>query len=464
MRRSAALGLVVGVLLAGCASDDDDNDGATPTSGGAATEPATVSTSAATTTTSGPATAGTTATTAPVELTASFRGVTADTIRVGISYPDLEAIRNVVQLDHGDYEAAYRALIDDVNASGGVLGRTIEPVFAAVNPIGTAPADEACVRLTEDEEVFAVLGAFQGDAPLCYVEQHETALVGGTMNDELLGRAAAPWFAAEPNASTIASDLVQAYVDDDVFADATVAVAGSVADQTVVEAAAAQLEDAGIDVAETAILEDFGGDTVAADQAVAVFAQRFEAAGVDTVLVVADGFLPIATGLAKTPYRARLVATSINSVRSYVSDDAANDLSLLDGLVVGSVDPGYPAGWDDPELQDCVSIIEEATGTTIIDPDPGIDHPDGEPENSVSARAACQYVRLFAAIAAAAGPELTNDTFRAAGESLGEHPVAGIGTGNYTADTPDGGFPIYLFRYDPDRQDIFPDPEPIDVD
>jgi ABC-type branched-subunit amino acid transport system substrate-binding protein len=460
MRRLLAT-VAVGALLAGaCGGDDDDDaaDATTAPTGAIVTEsePPATDDAGSTTTTAGDAPT----TTAPVELTDSFRGVTADTIRLGITYPDLEAIRDVVQLDHGDYEAAYRAIIDDLNAQGGVLGRMIEPVFAPVNPIGTQPADEACVRLTEDEQVFAVLGNLQDDGPLCYVEQHDTAAVGGIMTDERLSRAGAPWFTTEPNASTLATNLVSAYLDGGVFDGATVALAGRVTDQADVEAAAAQLEDAGVDIAETAILEDFGGDTVAADNAIAVFAQRFEASDVDTVLVVGDGFLPIATGMAKTTFRPTLVATSYNSVTAYLGDDAANDLSLLEGLVVGSVTPGYPGSWDDPELQDCIDIVEAATGTTINDPEL---RTDDQPENLVSARAACWYVRLFAAIATAAGPDLTNDSFRAAGDTLGDHPVAGIGLGHYTAETPDGGFPIYLYRYDPAEEDLVAGPEPIDV-
>ena len=63
-------------------------------------------------------------------------GVTETSIKVGVTYPDLEAIRDVIVLDYGDYEATFQALFDDINENGGIHGRTLEPVFAAVNPIG----------------------------------------------------------------------------------------------------------------------------------------------------------------------------------------------------------------------------------------------------------------------------------------------------------------------------------------
>src|SRR6476619_2664814 len=85
--------------------------------------------------------------------------VTKDKIRIGVSYVDLAAVRAAgIKRDHGDYEKAFQTVIDDVNAKGGVNGRTIVPVYAPINPIGTDPAQQACVKLTEDEKVFAVIG------------------------------------------------------------------------------------------------------------------------------------------------------------------------------------------------------------------------------------------------------------------------------------------------------------------
>ena len=90
----------------------------------------------------------------------STPGVTKDEIKVGITYIDFSSIRNIVDIDHGDYEAAYNAVIKDVNKRGGVNGRKIVPVFAAVSPVGTVSQQEACVKLTEDEKVFAAVGFF----------------------------------------------------------------------------------------------------------------------------------------------------------------------------------------------------------------------------------------------------------------------------------------------------------------
>ena len=107
---------------------------------------------------------------------AATPGVSKDEIKIGVTYPDLDAIRDVTDISHGDYEGSYHAVIDELNKKGGVNGRKLVPVFAKVNPLGTAPAQEACLKLTEDEQVFAAVGFFYFDAPACYVAQHDTPI------------------------------------------------------------------------------------------------------------------------------------------------------------------------------------------------------------------------------------------------------------------------------------------------
>jgi len=74
----------------------------------------------------------------------SAQGVTPTSIKLGITYLDAAAIRNIVNIDPGNYHVAYTALIDQINAKGGINGRKIVPVFEAIDPIGTTPAATAC--------------------------------------------------------------------------------------------------------------------------------------------------------------------------------------------------------------------------------------------------------------------------------------------------------------------------------
>jgi ABC-type branched-subunit amino acid transport system substrate-binding protein len=94
-------------------------------------------------------------------------GVTDDEIRIAFAYAvDQEKANEAVgagEITGGPQKDAWDAVIEDVNADGGIAGRTVVPVYYEYNAL--APESEevqdqaACERLTNDEEVYAVLGA-----------------------------------------------------------------------------------------------------------------------------------------------------------------------------------------------------------------------------------------------------------------------------------------------------------------
>ena len=135
-------------------------------------------------------------------------GLTADTIKVGVTYVDLSKLKDVIGIDHGDYETAYKAEFDAINAAGGIHGRKLEPIIVPVDPQGTASADAACTQLTQDDPVFVTVGFFLGDGVLCFVDTNDTAVIGGEMNEERLAQAKAPWYAVDPS-SDLESDVVR---------------------------------------------------------------------------------------------------------------------------------------------------------------------------------------------------------------------------------------------------------------
>ena len=94
---------------------------------------------------------------APVELTASFRGATEDVIRVGVVAIDFDRLADAgVQINSGDAGAIYTAALEAINDRGGIYGRQLELTTETYLPIGGIEADEICVRLAEDVEVFMV--------------------------------------------------------------------------------------------------------------------------------------------------------------------------------------------------------------------------------------------------------------------------------------------------------------------
>ncbi|MCY4271234.1 MAG: hypothetical protein OXF00_01160 [bacterium] len=77
-----------------------------------------------------------------IPLTATWRGVTADTITIGVTYLDIDQL---VELGFspatwGDQELMIQALADDVNERGGINGRQLEVVMDKYSPIGATEA------------------------------------------------------------------------------------------------------------------------------------------------------------------------------------------------------------------------------------------------------------------------------------------------------------------------------------
>ncbi|MBV9950924.1 MAG: ABC transporter substrate-binding protein [Acidimicrobiia bacterium] len=430
MRKWAALLAVALLIAAGCTSGDDTKTNASGSGG------------------NGSGGGGTTTTLDPKEA-AEHPGVTANEIKLGITYVDLKAIASVTSISHGDYEASYRAVIDDLNKRGGINGRKIVPVFAPVNPIGTQPAEEACLKLTADDHVFADVGFFLGDAVLCPLENHSTAALGGDMNPERLARAKAPWFTLEPS-SDVQSDGVKAF-DKAGDLDGKIAVYAIVNDKALLDDTIKPLlSDLGVKPVATAVLDVPPEDTQAAIAQTAVIAQRFKSAGATKVLVVGNGGVSWAKGLATTDYRPQSLFITTNTIFAYTNDAAGADFSVLKDALAADV-ASKDVIYGEPKMQACLKVIEKATGTTIKK---SVDTKTGEPDNFVSALSACRYIGLFETIAKAAGKDLNYATFRAAAAKASPMALPG---GTFTfgpAPHADGDPPVFIYEWDASKKDF----------
>ncbi len=414
MKRVLALLCVAGVLFAGCKSSDEKTDSSTDTS-------------------------------QPTEVlsTEPGQGVTETTIKIGAVYPDLAAIKDIVNIDHGDYLSAFKALADDINASGGINGRMIEIVDGPVDPVATDAATSICTKLTEDEGVFAAVGNVQADSAACYVTDHDTALIGGQQNAENTADTTAPWFTFNADLDYQAGQVVKGIGDEEGFAGKKVGVVYIPIDRAFVEGDFSdQLADAGADVVEQFVIDTPKDDQAAADAQVATAAEKFKSSGIDVVVTVADAFQPFATGIAKTDYRPQLVATSGNVVEGFLVGADDSRYAVLNGLVAGGPPP-LRVGWNDPAMQSCVERIKKQQPDRVID-DPTTANAD-TPNTWVSVAVACQSMTLFEAILEKAGTTVNNDTFRQAGENLGTLEIPGAGgPSDYTPDTPSGNPPVFL--------------------
>ena len=91
-------------------------------------------------------------------------GITADKVSIGIAYfPDAASTNKTLgagDADSGDQRDYYNAVIEDLNARGGIGGRKMVPVYFEYSSTSGEPVDaqsqKACDRWTKDNKVFAI--------------------------------------------------------------------------------------------------------------------------------------------------------------------------------------------------------------------------------------------------------------------------------------------------------------------
>ena len=400
-------------------------------------------------------TAGTTpansnsSTTLDAKEAAESPGVTANSIKVGVTYVDQASLKaSGLTLNLGDYKDSYQALVDQINASGGINGRKIELTFAPINPIGTAPADAACLHLTEDVKVFVAVGFFLNDAVLCPVQTHNTAVIGGGQTPELMARATAPWFTTNPG-SEVPVNVVKAFNDKGLLSG-KIAVFAQVADQDLMNnQVLPELTKLGIKPVAKAVLDAPAGDTAAVTSGTQVIGQRFKAEGVTKVLLVgpssADWFL----GMQDQSYQPQILASDSTGVQAFLSNASTHNTSLLKDSVEGST---YgPDSWvfTEPNMQACFTT-EKAAGVKIPAPDPS----DANQKGYTGPEDACVNVALLKALLLKAGKDLNYATFRQAGYTLGAVSIPGDPNPRHYGPPPatDGSPTVFLSTWDPAKK------------
>jgi Periplasmic binding protein len=423
--RTIAVGVAVSIALIGCTSGDDD-EGADPT----------------TTTIGGdPASEG-----EAVDAGAA-PGVTDDTIRVGVTFVDTEALLAVgLDYDLGEHEAVYRALFDDINANGGINGRQIEPVFAPIDPTAPASGDAACVRLTEDEDVFVVIGFFLNEAVMCPLEAHGTAVVGGGQSTQRMGRATAPWLT--PLQDDEMPETILREMDARGELDGTVAVYAATLDQPSLEnIVLPTLEELGIEPVDVAINDAPRDDALAVQNQTLLIAERFESSGADTVLLVGLSSQDWPLHLSAGSYRPALKFMERTAITAFATNAAVTDTSILDGAVAGGTYGPAQAIFDEDAMQECLAILSAAGIETPTPAEVG-DEPSNQPFQA--AFQACPDVALLRAWLEAAGEDLGYGALQAAVDERFEVAIPGDPAPRTYGPAPsaDGDPAAFIFRWD----------------
>jgi len=383
---------------------------------------------------------------APLEL---GRGVTDDTITLGYVHLDLDKVREqgLIDLNWGPQSEHAQFLAEHINATGGVNGRSIEIIPLAFDPVDASSAQAACLQLTEDNEVFAVLGALRGDEVLCYTEQHDTvAIANSDMTQERIDRSTAPYASVNARRERIIESLVDEASAAGLFDGRTVAVLSTDAIEVATDVAIPALNDAGVSVEFESLIQ--GDGTVGgAGAELAVNIESMRARGVDTVVVVGDATIPVNTFIGEG-FFPTLIFTDQGSATAVAG---RADLAPFDGVYTyGGTTPSDRFA-NSQFQEDCAAPWDEANPDRATQ-DPAVVE-DGEPNHAVGLLIACRSLTVFTMVAEAAGTNLNNATYAAALEEVGEFMLPGtngasLGSGKYDAEDE-----LRLNVYNPDAAD-----------
>lgn len=378
------------------------------------------------------------------EFGATATGVTEDTIKIGAPQVDFEELGNLgVQLDRGGYEVILQALADEVNDNGGICGRMIEPVVYKFLPIGTDTSLAGCVYFTEDEQVFAVLDGFTRvpAGNLCVTESHSTALIGAPYTVDDLARANAPWvnmsISRERQLSVFVRALDEAGLLDDV---GRVAVhSDAERQQRVDNVLVPALEAAGVDIVARTVLDVPPGDTQAAASNWRIFLEKYRNDDVDAVFLEGD----INVSIEQIIQGGLDVAVfSVDRGPFGFGLGNSSNPGYFDAYTFGSP---YSGDATNQRMDECIGVFERQTGIEVV---PSSQVPDDETDWHATVLGGCRIFDLFVQLAAAAGPNLNNETLQAAIDSFGpielpNEAAASLGVGKY--DARDG---VVLMKWD----------------
>jgi hypothetical protein len=376
---------------------------------------------------------------------ASTPGVTATTIRIGIPYVDVAAVKAVgVDISWGNVPDAFNAIIANINAHGGINGRKIVPYIVAVNPTGTAPAATACTQLTEDDTVFAAIAPLQAT---CYL-QHNVPVVASIYASGNSATTAQDFTTTPPQT---AYDPVQLGVYDKqgVFKHKRVAVfGGDAADQSEVDSVRTDLAKLHVPVVTTAVDSAPQGDLPAENQQITIISQRFQSDGVNEVVAVGDGSSIWPEGLSaiQSNYNPPWVATNESNFTGAAGGDYSPN--FLSNVVTSSPLTPPAAIWSNAGTQQCVHTIKRAYPADQIRAyGPSVPESDA---TWMSVELACTDMALFTDIAKAAGKNLTVASFVHAGFGLKNLVLPGTNAPvSFGPGRPYALGPVYMVHYDP---------------
>ena len=272
------------------------------------------------------------------------------------------------------------------------------------------------------------------------------------MTSDRVAQAEAPWLSWLPDEDQPEA-VTRAFAEAGEL-DGTVAVYAAERDQAVMEDTVLPvLEELGIEAVETGVMDAPADDQAAVASSVQTIAQRFEASGADTILLVGASAQDWPTNMAANDsYRPKLLFLEQTGARAFYTNAATTDTSVLEGSLLGGGYGPDQARFDEPTMQACIQVLSDA-GLETPTPEESGDDPSNQPYQA--AFQACPDVALLQAWLTAAGEDLNYGTLTNAIDGL-EVSIPGDPDARTYGPPPDtdGNPTAYLYTWDEGAHDV----------
>jgi hypothetical protein len=385
-------------------------------------------------------TAGAASTPTPVsQASTSARGVSAKSINVVfplISFTSIEGEYEIESdAEYGEQIKAIDLFVNQINAAGGINGRKINPMIEKFDPTNTSEERALCKQWTEGTPpVFAVLdglGTWVGANQLCVTQEGHTPMLAQWTTTTNWTDQGSPylWWTGTDDAPLLAATVQWGLKSGRLGHGKKVGVV--VSDQASDQAALnnyllPDLKKIGV-VPEIETVAASIGETASTDSDATLAVERFNAAGVKSVI-------PLLPENAFTPYIG--AETAQNYFPSLLLSDYQDEIEVALGLIpvpyekaideqegvttetLGGIDSPVPEsqGGYDPGLRSCWTTWHKAYPKK----------PKGNMNDYIEEQGPvqgwCQEIRLFAKAATMAGKDLNRRTFVEAMSRITNYP------------------------------------------
>jgi hypothetical protein len=374
----------------------------------------------------------------PSQAGASTRGVGTSTINVVFPVANLDALASTYGFA-GDFEYTEQAkaihlFVDQINAGGGINGRTINPIITSYDPANNAEMQKLCVDWTQGNPgVFAVLdgvGTYTGVNQLCVTQQGHTPMLSQWTTVSSFTQQASPylWWTGPDDAGVLRALVTWGASQGTIGAKAKVGVI--VGDRASDQAALHQsllpdLRRVGV----TPLIETIPAQTsesAATGSDATLVVEKLHQAGVTSVipLIPFNAFLPVVVAQTQQQYFPKLLLSDYeNAIETSLGllgpfGKALNGQEGVTTETLGGIDDPrpYAQGGYDPGVRSCWTVWHKAYPETPK----GNINDDIEEQGPVQGW--CQEIRLFAQAAKAAGRDLNRRTLVTAMSQIKDFP------------------------------------------